>query len=254
MLDRADLPPRVLVFQHGAYCPLGMLGEHLASDGVHPVIVELDRGDAIPQLESFDVLMVMGGAMDVWEEEANPWLVPEKAAIRKWVADLDRPYLGVCLGHQLLAEALGGRVERTQRPEAALLEIQISEPGQQHPFYAGFGPSTRVVQWHGAEVTAPPPGSVVLAYTADCPVSAFGAGSAAFGVQYHVEATHQSISEWMAVPASASLPIRLHGPDAGERMVADVAAAKDELRINARRLYDNFMGVVRRSTRKRETG
>ena len=71
--------PRVLVFQHAPYCPLGTFSEFLAEDGIEPQIVELNKGENIPDLEPFDALIVLGGPMDVWEETEHPWLKPEKA-------------------------------------------------------------------------------------------------------------------------------------------------------------------------------
>ena len=242
----ASMTPRILVFQHGDYCPPGTLGDHLAADGLEPLIISLDQGEAIPDLERFDILMVMGGAMDVWEEEAHPWLVSEKAAIHRWVYGLDKPYLGVCLGHQLLADSLGGKVRRAAKPEIALLDIELSDAGRRHGLFSGFGATKRVVQWHGAEVAAPPPESVVLASTADCPVTAFGVGSAAFGIQYHVEATDQSISEWADLESNSKLLDRLHGPGAAASLRAKVTSAMPVLRANSRRFYENFMAIARR--------
>lgn len=238
--------PRVLVFQHVSYCPLGTLGEHLAADHIKPAIVELNKGAAVPNIEDFDILIVLGGQMEVWEEQDNPWLVPEKAAIRRWVQDYDKPILGVCLGHQMLADALGGQVGRAAIPEAGVTRHELNDKGRQHPLFAGFGSSKRAINWHGSEVKALPAGGVKLASTGDCSIAAFAVGSAAFGVQYHVEATDQLVNEWSDLPAGAELVTRLHGRDAVPRVRADVAAAMPELRANSRLFYDNFMDIARR--------
>jgi len=96
---------KLLVLQHIACEHPGQLREYLNRDGVDWQSVELDEGEKIPSLEPFDALWVMGGPMDVWDTDEHPWLIDEKAAIRRWVSELKRPYLGLCLGHQLLADA-----------------------------------------------------------------------------------------------------------------------------------------------------
>ncbi len=240
------MAPRVLAFQHASFCPLGTFGEHLAADGLLPTVLELDRGAAIPDLDRFDVLIVLGGPMEAWEEKQHPWLVAEKAAIRRWVEEFDKPLLGICLGHQLLADALEGRVARAARGEVGVSEIALAEAGRGHPLYAGFGSSKRAINWHGSEVAELPPGAVALASTPECVNSAFAVGSAAFGVQYHVEATSELVGEWAETPAGAAHVEHLHGRGAGARVEREVAAAMPELWANSRRFYDNFMGIARR--------
>ncbi len=92
--------------------------------------VELDKGDPIPPLEGYDVLWVMGGPMDVWDVEEHPWLVEEKRAIRKWVREMERPFLGLCLGHQLLADALGGTCGPQRPPEIGVSRVDLTDEGR----------------------------------------------------------------------------------------------------------------------------
>jgi GMP synthase-like glutamine amidotransferase len=88
---------RNLVFQHLSVEHPGIFRDFWTKSGDSWHAVELDEGDRIPPLEDFDLLVVMGGPMDVWQEDLHPWLFAEKAAIRRWVKDLGRPYLGICL-------------------------------------------------------------------------------------------------------------------------------------------------------------
>ena len=110
-------PPRLLVFQHIALEHPGIFRDFLAEDGIEWDAVELDEGEAISDLGAYDGLWVMGGPMDVWEEEAHPWFVAQKAAIHEAVRDRGLPFFGLCLGHQLLADSLGGRVGKAATPE-----------------------------------------------------------------------------------------------------------------------------------------
>jgi GMP synthase-like glutamine amidotransferase len=192
---------RALVFQHLAIEHPGSLGRLLDVAGVELVTVELDEGEPVPDLAPFDLLIVMGGPMDVWEEDRHPWLAAEKAAIRTWVSDLGRPFLGVCLGHQLLADSLGGAVGLMPTPEVGVVEMSLTPAAAADPLFSSLPATIEGLQWHGAQVTRLPPNGTILAANDACRVQAFRVGPSAWGVQFHVEVLASTVAEWAAVPA-----------------------------------------------------
>ena len=134
--------PRVLVFQHMELAHPGIFRDCLRAERIAWDVVALAAGDPIPALEEYDALLVMGGAQDVWQEREHPWLRPEKRAIRTAVLELGMPYLGICLGHQLLASALGGEVRPAVTPEVGVFEVSLTEVGRAHPLFAGLATTT----------------------------------------------------------------------------------------------------------------
>jgi GMP synthase-like glutamine amidotransferase len=200
-MTRENETGRALVLQHLAAEGPGTIGDHLMAAGMSLTVVELDEGETIPTpLEDFDLMVVMGGPMDVWQEELHPWMVNEKAAIRRWVCDLGRPFMGVCLGHQLLADALGGQVGPMTQPEIGLMGIELTAAGREDPAFSRLPSPFYGLQWHGAQVQRPPLGGVVLASNDHCGIQALRVGRWAWGVQFHLEVGQQTVAEWSLVP------------------------------------------------------
>lgn len=231
---------RILVFQHVAVEHPGVFRDFWSEADDEWQAVELDEGEPIPPLEDFDLLVVMGGPMDVWEEDRYPWLVPEKAAIRRWVRELRRPFLGICLGHQLLAEALGGRVTLMTRPEVGLADVSLTDAGRADPLLAGFTPVIETFQWHGAEVSSLPAGAVILASNAACSVQAFRWGKRAYGFQYHVELVESTVGDWQRIPEYAASLVKALGMKRAAGLDAEVRPRLPAFRASARRLNDNL--------------
>jgi GMP synthase-like glutamine amidotransferase len=231
---------RALIFQHMDHDTPGRFSDFLAEDGFVPKSIRLWEGQAIPALKDYDFLFVLGGAQDVWEEDKYPWLVAEKEAIREWVATRAKPYIGICLGHQLLASALGGTVSKAERGEVGVHDIQIGE-GAMHPFFAGLHGVHKVMQWHLAEVSVPPKGAHVLASSESTEVQAIAIDGHAIGLQFHAEFTPQTVSSWESLPSYVAALEKNLGRGAYDRVLAESYPLLPRMGVMARRIYDNLM-------------
>ncbi|PWE33790.1 GMP synthase [Maritimibacter sp. 55A14] len=234
----------ILVLQHARVEHPGVFRDFLAEDGHSWTAVELDEGETPPPLDGFDALWVMGGPMDVWDEDEHPWLAEEKALIRDAVEGRGIPYLGLCLGHQLLAEALGGTVGKAATPEIGVMEVQLTEAGASGVLFDGLPERFNCLQWHGAEVSQMPAGAQCLATSPACAVQAMKWGTRAASAQFHVETEADTVANWAAIPAYAAALEGALGADGAARLQADVEAEMDRFNEMAERLYINWMQMT----------
>ena len=236
--------PRILVLQHIAIEHPGIFRSFLEVDGIDWDAVELDEGQALPDLADYDALWVMGGPMDVWQIDEHPWLTDEMEAIREAVSERRMPYLGLCLGHQLLAVALGGRVGPSDVPEIGILEVGLTDAGTRNALLAGLPKASNCLQWHSAEVLQAPEDAEILASSPACRIQAMSLNGNALGLQYHVEISPETVHEWAEVPEYKQALERNLGADAVERMAAEAVEHMPDFNRTARTIYDNWKAVA----------
>jgi GMP synthase (glutamine-hydrolysing) len=157
---------------------------------------------------SYHAVMTFGGAMHVDQEEAHPWIGPEKRLLAT-LLERGTPLLGVCLGAQLLSAAAGGSPARASEPEIGWPEVEVADEGAADPLIGPLAPRFEAFEWHSYEA-GPPDGAVVLAESPVC-VQAYRLGRTAWGIQFHAEVAatdaHQWIREYDADPDAVRIGI-----------------------------------------------
>jgi len=220
----------VLVFQHEPDDGPGYLGEALNRRGARLTTVRLDKGESVPDITPYDMLLVMGGVMNVYQEDKYPWLMEETYAIREAV-EAGKAVLGVCLGGQLLAKALDAQVHLGVATEIGLTPIALTEAGKVDPLFEGLS-QVEAVEWHDDTFDIPA-GAVALARSEGCAHQAFRLGKCAYGLQFHPEVSPLMLAEWIKGAGHSAID-----RSSFQRAVETRAGA---LRTQADRLIDNFV-------------
>lgn len=236
------LEMRILVLQHIACEPPAEYENVLREHHAELVRVELDEGEPLPDWRDFDAVVAMGGPMDTFEEDLHPWLKDEKRAIAELV-DEGKPFWGVCLGAQLLADALGARVYPGTAPEIGVLPITLTPFAAADPITAGLPKTLPAFHWHSCTFDLPS-GATLLASSQAHPSQVFRAGSRAYGLQCHLEVSTALVHEWLEVPAYAESLERMSGAGAAEKMLAELAASESSIRALARTMFERWLATI----------
>lgn len=201
MLDRPRRGPgRVLVFQHVAAEPLGTLDRLIRARGHRIRFVNFERNpDAVPDVCAYDGLIVLGGPMNVVDAAQRRHLHTELTQI-ELALKAGIPLLGICLGAQLLAHALGASVRRLPTPEIGWYALNSTEAGRRDPVTATIEAGAQVFQWHSWTWELPH-GAEQLLRGDSCEQQAFHYGGRAWGLQFHLEAEAALIDRWLRSPA-----------------------------------------------------
>lgn len=229
----------LLVLQHIECEGPGYIADFAASRGLDLEVIRVFDGTPIPAPQNAEAMIVLGGPMNVYEEERYPWLVAENSAIQAAVS-ADVPYLGICLGSQLLAKALGASITRNPAEEIGFGDVRLSPEGSQDPLFRGFADVLPAFHWH-EDTWALPTGGTLLASSDACPHQAFRHGKA-YGFQFHIETTPEMVSDWID---EYSGQLRSCGllENAGNMRV-EAQARADSFRERTLKLMSNFWDHV----------
>lgn len=188
--------PKILVFQHVPFEPLGTLDPILRECGFRIQYVNFGREPELkPSLDGYDGLIILGGPMNVNDVANYPYLANELTLVKE-ALDRDISILGICLGAQLLAKALGGTVQRGPVREIGWYDVDVTEEGQRDPVLCTFGERSEVFQWH-EDVIDLPSNVVHLASSPLCHAQAFRYGEHAYGFQFHLEVNQPIVERWL---------------------------------------------------------
>ena len=238
---------KVIVLQHIKIEDPGYIKDLMISDGAQLTTIELDEGEKIPKdLSTFDAMFCMGGPMDTWMEKDYPWLVDEKKKIKEFVVDLKKPYLGFCLGCQLLGEVIGGKVAKTNNPEIGMLNINFSENKKDDPLFSKFPEKITSLQWHSYEVQGLENNKNVtlLASSPETKYQIFKYQSHAYGIQFHIEVKDTTVSEWGCVPEYKSALEKQLGEGALEKFDKEAQANMQNMNNYSKILYSKFKSDI----------
>jgi GMP synthase (glutamine-hydrolysing) len=225
----------LLIIQNDPIVPAGALMVVCKAEGVSYHLVEAFSGDLLPPLHGIGGVVVLGGTMSVCDIQRFSFLT-QVAHFVESVLREEIPYLGICLGGQLLAEVLGGKVRRLSNGECGLLDVSTTAEGTRDRLFDGLPERFLTFQWH-EDSFEPPSGTTWLARSEFCRFQAFRWKRAAYGVQFHPEVTSEIVSMWADGSGERAREVRL-----------EFEKREEEYRPHSLRLLSNFLALLQSGT------
>jgi len=185
----------VLIIKHVEIEGPGLIEYHLNRKKIPYKILHLKSGVRLPKLDGFTHIIILGGPMNVYEEDRYPFLKEEDLFIKEAI-QRGKAILGICLGGQLIAKALGAKVLKASVKEIGWYDVSLTKSGLQDPLLSNFPKTFSVFQWHEDTFEIPKSGKLIATSS---PIShqAFRYAEKVYGLQFHLEVTEEMIKEWM---------------------------------------------------------
>ena len=237
----------ILILQHIPIVTPGYLLDLMKIDKFNITTIELDQGEKIPDnLSSYDAMFCMGGPMDTWMEKEFPWLIEEKNRIKEYVINLKKPYLGFCLGCQLLGEVLGGKVIKSNPPEIGILDINMNKERILDNLFYEYPEKIKALQWHSYEVVDLEKNKdiTVLASSYSTKYQIFKYMDHAYGIQFHIEIKNDTVNQWSCVPEYEKALEESLGKGALNEFDQNAKKYMKSMNASAEILYKNFKKIL----------
>lgn len=192
---------KVIVFQHVGIEDLGLLNSLFKKKNIFLKYIKLYQGEHIPcNLEDYSLMISLGGPMNTWMEDKYPWLKKEKEAIRRFVIELNKPFIGICLGCQLLGEILGARILKSKKTEIGFNKVKSNKIINKDKIFKYLPKEFEVFQWHSYEVNKIKNNNFkVLVSSKTTNVQLFKYKEHAYGMQFHLEIKEDTIEKWCKI-------------------------------------------------------
>lgn len=244
--------PLVLVVEHHPGCPPALMADWLREAGCRLDVRRPHAGDPLPdpaEAGEFDAFVIMGGPMGANDDAEHHWLTPLKELVRAARAE-ELVTLGICLGHQVIAVALGGTVERNPLgQQVGLLKVGWTEEAGEDPLLGALATPRRGIQWNDDIVTELPDGALLLARAPRGEIQAVRFAETVWGVQLHPEVDHDVLAPWVEEDRAR---LAERGLDA-DALLAEIAAARGELDAAWRPLAERLATLAAERRRRRES-
>lgn len=225
-----------LVLQHIECEDLGTIADAISRRGISYQYVRLFDGEPVPEdIERYSGLIILGGPMNVYEEDKYPYLKDEDKLIKK-VINRGLPVLGICLGGQLIAKASNVIVRKGARKEIGWYELNLTSSGKKDTIFKNFPEKLTVFQWHGDTFDIPSD-ATHIASSELFPNQAFRIGNKVYGLQFHLEVTEKMIRQWIAEYQDELSSLNYRDP---ERIITDIPKYINTLSRYAEIFYDKF--------------
>ena len=238
----------VIVLQHIKIEDPGYIKDLMLLDDVNLTTIELDEGEKIPDdLNKFDAMFCMGGPMDTYMEKEYPWLINEKKKIKEFVITLNKPYLGFCLGCQLLGEVVGGNVIKSKKPEIGMLDVNFLKKKNNDILFSSFPDKIKTLQWHSYEVINLENNKdiTLLASSPTTKYQIFKYQNHAYGIQFHIEVKDTTVNDWGCVVEYKSALEEQLGEGALEIFDKEAKSNMIQMNNSSKILYSNFKKIIK---------